>query len=220
MVRTHSRDVRLSRGRGAAILVFLLLVSMVILSVGLALSFMSVTEVRLSLSDRDHRAAMYVAETGLKQAEDALEQSYFLNKWDDDLDPTNALGRPIHAYDQLPLNLQDGSLNRNGLIVYRWSLTPPPGAPVAPLFQVPVIVRGANARYTVWVRNNSDDYGATVTLDGDNVVKIVSLGEVLDGNGNVKARSFLTETVTMPPPDASQYAQKGLGSGGTSTIDP
>ena len=47
----------------------MLLASIVILVIGLALSFSVTNEQRISVADRDHRAALYVAEQALKQAE-------------------------------------------------------------------------------------------------------------------------------------------------------
>lgn len=219
MTRKQHRISTLRRDpdrRGASILIFVLLMSIVLMAVSLALSFVVSTDIGISVTDRNRKAALYVAEMGLKQGEEALLDSFFLNTWDDDLDPEGALGRPVHGGDQLPVNLTDKSLNRNGLVVYRWDT----GAGVIdlPLWEMPVTVRGDNARYSVWVRNNPDDYGGTVTIDLDQVVKVVALGEILDGNNQVKARSFLTETLRMPAPVAGDYAQKSLGAGGTSTI--
>jgi hypothetical protein len=193
--------------------------SIVLLAVSLALSFVVTTDIGISVTDRDAKAAMYLAEIGLKQGEAALLESFFHNQWDDDLDPDGTFGRPTHVGDQLPTNLVDRSLTRNGMVLYRWDTTAAPPVPASAFWRVPMTVRGGNARYTVWVRNNADDYGGTVTTDLDSVVKLVSLGEILDGNGQVKARSFLTETVEMPAPVAGNYSQKGLGSGGTSTIE-
>lgn len=214
-----TRDSTRPRDEGASILIFVLLMSIVLLAVSLALSFVVTTDIGISVSDRDGKAAKYVAEIGLKQGEAALLTSFFYNQWDDDLDADGTFGRPLHGGDQLPLNLTDRSLNRNGMVLYRWDTTAEPPTVAQAFWQVPVTVRGGNARYTVWVRNNADDFGGTVTTDLDSVVKIVSLGELLDGSGRIKARSFLTETISMPAPVAGNYSQKGLGSGGTTTIE-
>ncbi len=207
----------LRREEGSA-LILVLLISGALLIVGLALSFSVMVEHRISLFDRNHQAAIYVAEIGLKQAEVALTGSYQYNGWNDDLDTQGAFTRPAHAGDQPPLNLVDRSLNRKGLVVYRWG-PPSPGTVTGALWQVPVNVQDGNARYSVWVRNNSDDFGTTTFADADDVVEIVSLGELLDPGGGVKARTYLAEILTLQGAAARNYAQKGLGAGGASTIE-
>ena len=221
MRRHHETRLRATRQRGSMILL-VLVISSVLLAAGLALNFSVTHELRTSSFDRDRKSARYVAEQGLKAAEEALFLSYAVDAWNDDLDPTGSLGRPVHptpGADQPPLNLHDQALNRNGLVVYEWDPTPPASV-TGSLWQVPVTVRDGNARYTVWVRNNPDDFSGTVTEDDDGVLKIVSLGEILDGAGNVRARTFLTELLRIPRLDPGNYGQKGLGAGGTSTIEP
>ena len=211
---------RSSNERGSA-LILVLIISTVLLLIGLAVSFVATAEIRVASLDRDHKAARYVAELGVKQAEAALFQSWATQRWDDDLDSTGALGRPAHegGADQVPLSLNDDSLDRNGLIVYRWSQAVP-GQVDGTLYRVPVVIRGGNnARYTVWVRNNQDDYSASINEDLDSVVDIIALGEVLDISGGVRARAFLAETISPSGTGARNYSQKGLGAGGTSTIE-
>lgn len=204
--------------RGSA-LVLTMVLSTVILLVGLSLAFVATAEIRVSAADRDRKAARYVAEQGLKDAEDALFSSWGTNRWLDDLDAAGGLGRPAHeAGDQPPLSLGDRSLNRNGLVVYRWNPATP-GEVLGTLYRVPLNLRGGNARYTVWVRNNSDDFGSAVTADGDSIVEIIALGEVLDAEGGVRSRSFLSETISLEGTSTRNYSQKGLGAGGTSTIE-
>ena len=202
------------RQRGSA-LVLTLLISAVLLFVGLGLSYSVMQERQISVFDRDYKAARYVAEQGLRHAEEALERSYSFGGWNDDLDIEGSLGRPTHPGDQPPLNLQDASLNRNGLVVYRWA---PTGAVEGALFQVPQVVQDHPARFSVWVRNNADDYGSTITADADNMVSVVSLGELLDDGGNVKARAYLIEMLMMSGSVIGNYPQKGLGAGGHSTL--
>lgn len=207
-----------SNERGSA-LILVLIISTVLLLIGLAVSFVATAEIRISSLDRDHKAARYVAELGLKQAEAAMFASWTTQQWDDDLDDGGGLGRPAHADggDQMPWSLNDNSLDRNGLIVYRWTDA---GAVDSALYQVPVNIRGGNnARYTVWVRNNRDDYSASINSDLDSIVDIIALGEVLDISGGVRARSFLAETISPSGQGQRNYDQKGFGAAGASTIE-
>ena len=209
-----------SNERGSA-LILVLIISTVLLLIGLAVSFVATAEIRVASLDRDHKAARYVAELGVKQAEAALFESWATQQWDDDLDNTGGLGRPAQedGADQVPLSLNDDSLDRNGLIVYRWSQTNP-GQVNSALYRVPVNIRGGNnARYTVWVRNNQDDYSGSISEDLDSMVDIIALGEVLDISGGVRARAFLGETISPSGSGARNYDQKGLGAGGASTIE-
>ena len=80
-------------------------------------------------------------------------------------------------------------------------------------------MRGGNARFSAWIRNNPDDYGADVITDLDSTVQIIALGELLDANGDVTARSLLAEIVSIDASNIFNYSQKGLGAGGTSTIE-
>ena len=218
-MRNHRTPLSLvSRERGTA-LVLTLVIAGILLLVGIALSFVVGMETRLSSFDRNRKAARYVAETGLKQAEQALIGSFGFQGWEDDLDTTGALGRPAHVDgDQPPLSLADNALNRNGLVIYRWDPAAP-GTVTSALWQVAVAVRGGNARFSAWVRNNPDDYGANVITDLDSTVQIVALGELLDANGDVTARALLAEIVSIDASTFFNYSQKGLGAGGTSTIE-
>lgn len=208
------------KSESGSALLLVLVITPVLLLVLLSVSIVVTAEVRVAALDRDLKAARYVAEQGLEQGEQALLDSFAVRRWDDDLDSTGAIGRPAHADggDQPPLSLADTSLTRNGLIVYHWD-TANPGDITSALYRVPVAVRGGNARYTVWVRNNADDYGATVTTDSDNMIRLVALGEVLDAAGGIRARSFLTETLVLEAGVVRNYEQKGLGSGGANTIE-
>jgi hypothetical protein len=195
--------------RGSA-LVTVILVILVLTVVGLGVAYFAQMEEGLSGNARMLRAALYMADVGLRKGESVISQGVV------------GLGISISSILTCggcspPLNVPGGGYQ--GIILK--ATDPEDGAikeflkvsvPVPTLASGEVYDRGT---YTLYVRNNPED-PAGATNDSDGTVVLISVGQVRGAGGRIFTKIVEEElaTSTFGSPAFSQYLSNA---GGTSS---
>lgn len=158
------------RERGSAVITVVLVV-LVLTMVGLAAVIFMNLEQNLTLADRLSKETLYIAETGMRQGETVV-RSGSVN--------INSLLTYASTYSIIPGTIDEcndaehlGAVlmdTASGILYHR----------VTPAFYTPP--SGYYAVYSLYVRNNGDDPSRDPTLDQDNRLKIVCVGEVFVGD--------------------------------------
>jgi len=184
--------------KGSA-LITVVLVVFVLTMVGIAGALYMTMEDRLSGNDKLQQTALYAAEDGLRVAEAAL-----LNSAANSSSALNGLlcatctGRwnpPGGGYSATPFVV-------NGTAYTNIPVTMPSGAT-------------ASATYSIFIRNNLDDPApATVTVDTDQKINLISVATVSDPTGRGITK-VLEEQMFMGGAGGGQRLMKGNNMGGT-----
>ncbi|MEJ2368352.1 MAG: PilX N-terminal domain-containing pilus assembly protein [Acidobacteriota bacterium] len=177
--------------QGSAIIIAILVI-LVLTLVGVAAALFMNIEDKLSSNDMLSQEAFYAAQAGLHQGEQIVTN--YLAAGSSDLSGIDRLGTVL---------LDQGTAG-------------------TPLYQVSpqgFVPQGSErVYYTLYLRNNTNDYASTdgtdYQIDHDGVVNLISLGAVIDTNGRVLYTRILSEQfnygLKVPPP-----SQIGLNQGGT-----
>lgn len=201
-----------SQRRGSALIIVVLVV-LVLTVVGLGIAFFASTEDRTSGNVRMSRVGFYAAEAGLRQAE-VLVTNYATTGGDvstllsgsasDTYSPPGG-GRPAYL-----LKISGTPYRR---IVLEQNLGDP----------------STRAMYSLFIRNNQDDFLGTDNVDGDRKINIIAVGQmvlvdgagklIVDGAGNptIGITKILEEQIETNPEGSAAATQKGANTGGTSS---
>jgi hypothetical protein len=187
-------------------------VILILTVVGLGVAYFAQIEESLSGNARLTRAASYVAEVGLRKGETVISTMVGVG-----IGLTTVLtcgGCPV-------LNVPGGGYQ--GIILH--ATDPEDSAdkdfvnqqvPVPPPLTGKVVDRGA---YSIYVRNNPEDPGGA-TIDSDNIVLILSVGQVRGAGGRIYTKILEEQLLTgaFGAPVGGQYLtnQGGTGSGAKS----
>lgn len=205
--------------RGSA-LITVILVVLVLTLVGLAALVYMGMEDRISANDRLSKEALYAAEVGLRQGERALATqltggnsiTMLLSR------PNDSVATPAvtPAVPQVPAaqTMAAYDLAHLGTYLYDASGTAPL-ANQAISYDTPSGTTVDNrAYYSLYLRNNPDDYTGTPTQDQDAKVVLISVGYIQGGGGNIVAVKIVAEGFNL----GSQFAlggQADWNAGGT-----
>jgi hypothetical protein len=189
-----------------------ILVVLVLTIIGLGVAYFTQLEDQTSGNIRLSKTAFYAAETGLRAGERALTNANATAV------PTTEL---ISYAGGTPIPLPGGG--SQGIPLYIRGLS----------FDRLVLRSAAGtsdvATYTLYVRNNLEDPGnaATPPVDRDNIVNLVSVGQVwssagvdaggLQIPGRLLATKILEEQIRFGKPGESVAPQEGVNESGTNT---
>ena len=190
--------------RGSA-LVTVILVILILTVVGLGVAYFAQIEEGLSGNARLTRAAFYVAEVGLRKGESVISNSI--------------VGVGIALSTILtcggcapPLNVPGGGWQ--GIILHA---TDPEDSVTKDFVNLSVPVPGGvvdQGSYSLYVRNNPDDPSGLETIDTDNVVLLISVGQV-QGAGGKNFTKILEEQLLTGAFGAPGCSQGDCNAGGT-----
>jgi len=242
-MRTPKTGARTAAGERGIALITVILLLLVLTVLGIAASVMMTQEDRTSSRQDLQRAALYAAEAGLRRGEANLLALSTDNinsmlghiplasqVWTGD--PTSASNVPTQ-----PTTLGDPrSWTVDHLGTYMLAVDSSGGLIANELVNQLVAYSGGGgaagpnteAFYTLYIRNNPDDVGVTVTNDTDLRVRLISVGFItssgaqvsgtsITGNYNVLAVKILEEEwswsgVTQAPPLQKGFHPSGSGS--------
>ncbi|MGE5345321.1 MAG: PilX N-terminal domain-containing pilus assembly protein [Acidithiobacillales bacterium] len=199
---------RTGRGgsRGSA-LVTVILVILVLTVVGLGVAYFAQMEEGLSGNARLLRSAFYVGEVGLRKGETVI---------------SSLVGASISVSTILtcagcspPLNVPGGGWQ--GIIL---KATDPEDSTLKEFVNIPVPVPAGvgvfdRGTYSLYVRNNPED-PAGQTNDSDNVVLLISVGQVRGAGGRIFTK-ILEEQLAAGTFGAPAFSQYLSNAGGTSS---
>lgn len=202
------RNTRAGAERGGALIIVLLVV-LVLTIIGIAVSYFTQLEDQSSGNIRLAKTAFYAAETGLRTGEVELTQASDLGTGVSDLLRTGGTTIPLPGGGAAgtPLEIEGAGFDQ-------------------------VLIRAAQgtrdvSTYTLYIRNNVEDPGnsATPPLDTDNIVNLISVGQVWasDGAGartvpaRLLATKILEEQIRFGKPGESVAPQEGVNESGTNT---
>jgi hypothetical protein len=202
------RITRAGAERGGALIIVLLVV-LVLTIIGIGVSYFTQLEDQSSGNIRLTKTAFYAAETGLRTGEVELTQASELGTGVSDLLRTSGttISLPGGGAAGIPLEIELVGFDQ-------------------------VLIRAAQgtrdvSTFTLYVRNNVEDPGnsATPPLDTDNIVNLISVGQVWasDGAGartvpaRLLATKILEEQIRFGKPGESVAPQEGVNESGTNT---
>ncbi|MEJ2421074.1 MAG: PilX N-terminal domain-containing pilus assembly protein [Acidobacteriota bacterium] len=195
--------------QGSAIIIAILVI-LVLTLVGVAAALFMNIEDKLSSNDMLSQEAFYAAQAGLHQGEQIVTNYLAAGS-------LNVALANVNQHNQEPQSLSDLSgIDRLGTVLLDQGTAGTPLYQVSPQGFVP---QGSErVYYTLYLRNNTNDYASTdgtdYQIDHDGVVNLISLGAVIDTNGRVLYTRILSEQfnygLKVPPP-----SQIGLNQGGT-----
>ena len=206
--------------KGSA-LITVILVTLVLTMVGLAaMLFMSV-ENTMSANDQGQKEALYLAETGLRAAESKIgslpvDSSIINSQLEGNSYSTDGTTAPQslqyctgYAYPGVVLTSVSASPGSQAFGPNFLASVPVSYTPLGS-------TSDRTGYYTVYIRNNPQDYSGSCTIDGDGFVEVVSVGQVLAA-GQVKYEKILQETffLGLGGQGTNWVLQKGLNAGGT-----
>ncbi len=202
------RITRTGAERGGALIIVLLVV-LVLTIIGIAVSYFTQLEDQSSGNIRLAKTAFYAAETGLRTGEVELTQASELGTGVSDFFRTvgTNISLPGGGAPGIPLEYEGATFDQ-------------------------VLIRAATgtrdvSTFTLYVRNNVEDPGnsASPPLDTDNIVNLISVGQVWasDGAGartvpaRLLATKILEEQIRFGKPGESVAPQEGVNESGTNT---
>ncbi len=205
------KKFHLRRSRGSA-LVTVILVILILTVVGLGVAYFAQIEEGLSGNARLSRAAFYVAEVGLRKGESVIGSVVGVGIGLSTLltcSGCTPLSVPGGGYQGIILHAADPEDN----VVKDFANLP---VPVPAPLTGKVVDQGT---YSVYVRNNPEDPGGAA-LDSDNVLLIISVGQIRAAGGRVFTKILEEQVITgaFGAPVGGQYLtnQGGTGSGAKS----
>lgn len=193
--------------RGSA-LVTVVLVILILTVVGLGVAYFAQMEESLSGSARLTRAAFYAAEVGLRKGESVIGTSIvgvgiglstLLTTCAGCPDP---LSLPGGGWQGINLRAMDPEDTTTKSFVNR--TVPVPGG---------VVDQGS---YSLYVRNNPDDPSGLAAIDTDNIVLLISVGQVQGAGGRLFTK-ILEEQLLAGAVGAPVGGQKDSTAGGTNS---
>ncbi len=199
--------------RGVAIITVVLIL-LLLTVLGLAASMMMTQEDTTSSRMDQQRAALYVAEAGLRRGEDVLHGVQYTNINLNNLinyTSTTATVAAQPPVPQRPANRHDFTLTKLGTY-----LTTVPGGGIElsnqPLISGTSGTGGRRAFYSVYVRNNPEDTSPTV--NSDPIIRLISVGWIAQ-DGRPLAVKILEEEFNYSGVSQSPSSQKQTNQGGT-----
>ncbi len=204
------------RERGT-IIITVVLIMLVLTIVGIAVLFTMVTDREIARNDQLDKEAFYIAESGLRAGEAAVRSPAVPGDWTNTLvglsGTPNPADLPPALFNQASYQSQPGWICRANLITGA-SLSQVPFT-----YTNPVTGQIRTGQYSLYIRNNLDDsLGAGLLQDVDKILELVSIGQLLDQNGNILATSGLSERFLIVSASKGSYDQKGGGSLGAGTV--
>lgn len=185
------------RSEKGSALIMVLLVVVVLTMVGLAATFYMSMEDRLSQNDKLFQAAFQAAQAGLKEGEQIISKTLSDTTLNTALNPAT---HSDYAGNDMPTAQADlTKATHLGTVLFD-SMSG--GSPFYNISVGSAGVTGFQARYTIYLRNDANDYDPTKTaqvdkfyIDNNGRVNLISRGSVIDTNGNEVAVKILTEQV-------------------------
>jgi hypothetical protein len=204
-MRTNERGI-------AIITVVLILLLLTVL--GLAASVMMTQEDTSSGRMDQQRAALYVAEAGLRRGEDVLHNIPYTNINLNNLINYATTTATVAAQPQVPqrpANNQNFTLTKLGTYL---TTTPGGGTELSnqPLISGSTGTGGRRSFYSVYVRNNPEDTSPTV--NSDTILRLISVGWIAQ-DGRPLAVKILEEEFNYSGVSQSPSSQKQTNQGGT-----
>lgn len=198
----------MSSQKGAA-LISAILVVLVLTMVGLAILLFMNVEDTISGNDRSQKAALYLAEIGLRQGEQKIAST--------GASQITSLLQHQNTHNNVPPSLSQCS----GTDYLGTVLTDAANQPLYLVSeQYSPGVSGAPADrgfYSVYVRNNRQDPSGSTTVDNDGYVDIVSQGILLDGAGNIQYQKIVSEQFFLGSSGGSSGGTYGGNQGNTNS---
>lgn len=212
-----------TRQQGAA-LITVVLILLVLTVLGITAALLMTQEDRTSARQDQLRAALYVAESGLRQGEvslltlrgDRVTEALAMASSAPQSWRTNPADAIVH-----PIYMQPGSWDVEHLGTYARLAYDIGGSPELANREVDLAVDaratgpGVRAFFSLYVRNNPEDSSGTVTADGDSIVRLVSVGWVANVDGRVLAVKILEEEFDLRAEFVARGTQEGQNMGGT-----
>ncbi len=203
-----------ARSRRGSALAMVILVILVLTIVGIAIAYFTQIEDRLSGNVRVQKAALYAADSGLRQGEVVLSAlanaSISLSAILNYLGPQPPLSLP-----NSPTPPWGGSWN--AVLLDTTALTGLPATLQLAFLNVAVTGMPAAApdqiSYSLYVRNNLEDITGTATSDGDSIINLISIGQVQ--LGSYTFTKIIEEQVLVTSGGVQPGFQKGQNPGGT-----
>ncbi len=197
-----------SRSRGSA-LVAVVLVILILTIVGLGVAYFAQIEEGLSGNARLMRSAFYTAEVGLRKGESVLGTSIYAAGYSVSTVLTcgtcpSPLNPPGGGYPAVVLKATDPEDGVDKMFVNQAVPVP---AGIGTVFD--------QGSYSLYVRNNPEDVGGPTT-DSDNIVLLISVGQVQAAGGRVYTK-ILEEQLLGGLPGGTPGGQYLTNAGGTSS---
>ena len=209
--------------RGAAIITVVLIL-LVLTVLGITAAMLMTQEDRTSARQDHLRAALYVAEAGLRRGEEAIQTlrgdrigdalvlaSSSLQNWHSD--PAKPIIHPVWAR---PATWDVEHLGTYARLTYDTS-----GAAEMANQEVSLAMDSRaggpalRAFFSLYLRNNPEDASGTVTADNDQIVRLVSVGWVANVDGRPLAVKILEEEFDLSAEFVARGTQEGQNQGGT-----
>ena len=198
-------------GRGSA-LATVILVILVLTIVGIGIAYFTQIEDRLSGNVRMQKAAFYAADAGLRKGETVLAgavgSSTALTTILSYVSATPKLKVPGGGYDAVILSAIDPE---TGAL--------PPGNE---FLNIPIPAAAGivdTTQFSLYVRNNAEDFAGNATTDTDSVVNLISVGQViLPGTAGTTMTQILEEQLAVSAFGNEAGGMKGLNAGGTGSV--
>lgn len=187
----------MKREKGSA-LITVILVVLVLTMVGLAAALYMTMEDRISQNDNLMKAAFHAAQAGLRQGEAIVGQTVANSTLNTALDPAT---HSNYAGNDIPTSQEDlVTASHLGTVLFD-SLSG--GNALDNVTVGDPTIRGLQERYTVYLRNDANDYDpnnptqqGNYWMDGGNGrVNLISRGSVVDVNGREVAVKILSEQI-------------------------
>jgi len=209
--------------RGAAIITVVLIL-LVLTVLGITAAMLMTQEDRTSARQDHLRAALYVAEAGLRRGEEAIQTlrgdrigdalvlaSSSLQNWHSD--PAKPIIHPVWAR---PATWDVEHLGTYARLTYDTA-----GAAEMANQEVSLAMDSRaggpplRAFFSLYLRNNPEDASGTVTADNDQIVRLVSVGWVANVDGRPLAVKILEEEFDLSAEFVARGTQEGQNQGGT-----
>jgi hypothetical protein len=199
--------------RGIAIITVVLIL-LLLTVLGLTASVMMTQEDTTSGRMDQQRAALYIAEAGLRRGEDVLHSVSYTNIALNQLLNHTSSAATVAAQPQVPqrpASNQDFTLTKLGTYL---TTTPGGGTELSnqPLISGSTGTGGRRAFYSVYVRNNPEDTSPTV--NSDTILRLISVGWIAQ-DGRPLAVKVLEEEFNYSGVSQSPSSQKQTNQGGT-----
>ncbi|MBP1619295.1 MAG: hypothetical protein H6Q02_62 [Acidobacteria bacterium] len=224
--------------RGAAIITVVLIL-LVLTVLGITAAMLMTQEDRTSARQDHLRAALYVAEAGLRRGEEAIQTlrgdrigdalvlaSSSLQNWHSD--PAKPIIHPVQNWHSDPAKpiihpvwARPATWDVEHLGTYARLTYDTAGAAEMANQEVSLAMDSRaggpplRAFFSLYLRNNPEDASGTVTADNDQIVRLVSVGWVANVDGRPLAVKILEEEFDLSAEFVARGTQEGQNQGGT-----